>query len=106
MAGLTSCAALQPGDANAMAGFGAVPTADVGWAREALKDFWSEDKQSEIKARASVYARMLDTDLASMRSISPSAAYSVQMDRTLKREIRAERNYLERTIRKYGGGLL
>jgi hypothetical protein len=75
------------------------------WASEALRSFSTPFKQREFKERAAQSARILDPDLASLRSVSPSAAYSLQRDRCLDRVIDSERTWLEHQIEQRTKGL-
>lgn len=51
------------------------------WAKRALREFWSPAKQRERAETIDGAARRLDPDLASMRSLSPAAAYQLQRTR-------------------------
>lgn len=53
--------------------------------RRQIKEFWSPDAKRQREAEAAQHARMLDPDLASMRSLTPSAAYHIQRGRVVKR---------------------
>lgn len=67
---------------------GATPGMSSGpheWAVEQIGLFWTDRHKRNRKAEVAMRSKLLDPDLASMRSISPSAAYSIQMSRTQKR---------------------
>lgn len=55
------------------------------WALKEIAN-WGTDRAKRHRARnAQLLARILDSDLASMRSISPAAAHRIQIDRVTTR---------------------
>ena len=67
-------------------GYG-VPT-PMGWSdhiKHQLKEFWSPEAKLNREREAACAAKVLDPDLASMRSLTPSAAYHIQCKRMTKR---------------------
>lgn len=64
------------------------------WIKRALDAFGTARKAREINSRARAEARMLDPDLASMRSVSAAAAYTIQRSRCFRRIEAAERQWL------------
>lgn len=77
---------------------GASPaSSDDSWVKRAIAEYWSPQARRERENEAAHAARVLDPDLASMRSLSPSAAYSLQRARCLER-IETERLAWYRTL--------
>lgn len=75
------------GSAAPMAG-AAIPDGPAGYLsylRAELAEFYDEDQKQARADTARYYARALDTDLASLRSVSPAWAYQTQYARTMKR---------------------
>lgn len=69
------------------------------WAQAELRNVFSERNVAEMRRRVirNGEARLLDADLASMRSASPAAAYQLQIERCVARGLENERlNWLER----------
>lgn len=63
------------------------------WAKQAMRKFWSPTKKRERAETIDGSARRLDPDLASMRSISPAAAYQLQRARCKSRIEQQNWNY-------------
>lgn len=104
--GLSSWAsAAVSGDQYVSKSWGATPQAaggDEDWIRSRFDEFWSEEGVEIRHSQSRHEARTLDPDLASMRSISPSFAYSVQRSR-VKRDIeRRELGWIEKSANKLG----
>ncbi len=70
------------------------------WAKRALKELMSKDKTQERWDQTIHQARVLDADLASLKSMSPSVAYGIQRERTYHRLTDNERRWLQRCIRE------
>lgn len=68
-------------------GLGGVPPdpSSEPWPQRALRMFWRPTQRRERRNTVEWQARRLDPDLASMRSISPSAAYQLQRSRCAAR---------------------
>lgn len=71
----------------------------LGWCKAELRNVFSDKNVSAV--RQSIIrngdARILDSDLAAMRSASPAAAYQIQIDRCVARRLEDERlSWLER----------
>lgn len=64
------------------------------WVRQALADMMTDRSRQQRRDQAREEARVLDPDLASMRSLSPSAAYAIQRKRSYQRITDRERKYL------------
>lgn len=45
-------------------------------------------------------ARVLDADIAAMRSISPSTAFTIQVEREMSRILKTETTWLERQLKE------
>ena len=72
------------------------PADDGSWIRRTLSRFWSASAVRERRQQAEWEARHLDSDLASMRSLSPAAAYRLQCDRQFRRiEVRSRMHLQE-----------
>lgn len=66
------------------------------WIKKALSRFWSPAQKRQRAESAEWMARRLDPDLASMRSLSPAAAYRIQYERCCGRiDQRARQNLLD-----------
>lgn len=63
-------------------------SAGESWPQMMLRRFWRPSQQRERRTHAREHARRLDPDLAAMRSISPAAAYRIQVGRCLERSER------------------
>lgn len=65
----------------------------LGYLRAELRNLTEERNVSEIRRRVlrNGEARVLDADLASMRSTSPSVAYHIQIERCVARNVERER---------------
>ena len=72
---------------------------DASWIKDAIKKMFSEDAIQERMDHARHNARILDGDIASMRSLSPSAAYEIQVKRCYDRLTKKEKGNLEQMLR-------
>lgn len=82
------------------------PIAEKEWTLTRWSQFWSDEERNYRILRAKDEARILDPDLASMRSVSPCGAYSIQRDRVLNRIERSELSWFERQSRALGLNLI
>ena len=80
------------------------PMSPEGWLRHELKGMWGHEAVTERFEEACNQARHLDSDLASMRSLSPSVAYGIQVDRCYRRLTQRRKSYLEIAIENAGFG--
>lgn len=85
-------------------GSAAPPGIDKDWIKNALKELVDKDYRQQLTNDIRRYdARHLDADLASMRSISPAAAYHLQIDRSVERALAERRFNLMRDLKKATG---
>jgi len=70
--------------------------------KERLAEMLSPESIARYRQEAKGQARMLDTDIAAMRSISPSAAYEMQLERLVQARIKQERQWIEQSMQKMG----
>ena len=66
--------------------------------KKTIKTFWSSDKLQERNNYAKSSSKTLDPDLASLRSVSASAAYTMQRARCEKIEHDRTMSYLQREL--------
>lgn len=59
-----------------------IAEAEIDWARRGLATLDSPREEAQRSLMAKHQARILDADLAALRSMSPSAAYTLQRQRT------------------------
>lgn len=88
---------------------GVPPQADGedGWITKKIKTYWSAKAAKERRASAAGWeARRLDADLAALRSISPSAAYTIQIDRCVERNTRNGWEELQEKAAERGARLM
>lgn len=78
------------------------PIDEVAWIKDRLVGWASDEKRSDLFYYERGNARLLDGDLAAMRSISPSFAYTRQLERNVDRVIEHEVSGLRRQLRKLG----
>lgn len=71
-----------------------------------LKRLLSPESLAGIRDAATRNGVQLDPDLASLRTISPSAARQIQIDRNVQRIIASERRWIDKRISELTGGLL
>jgi hypothetical protein len=81
------------------------PTIDKGWAAARLREILGGEERERV-AREMGPISILDPDLASHRSLSPSVAYAIQRERNIDRNIAQQKRWLEREIKEATGGLL
>lgn len=87
MAGLVGGGALQS----------CIPSAsNEHWIVEALRSFNSPERIKNDMEFAKSAARVLDPDIAALRSVSPSQAYQMQVQRVFKARREHEKNCLKR----------
>ncbi len=96
------------GPINAAAGLGGISTGYGGipvpsdcqnpWFIDALKTFSSKETIEGHRISARGMARVLDPDLAAMRSISPAQAYQIQVERCFQRFRQREKSYIDREM--------
>jgi hypothetical protein len=70
---------------------------DEPWFMRELREFAAPHRVAQRMEQARYQGRMLDADLASCRSLSPSAAYQIQVQRCFQR---SEQTFLERLNRQ------
>lgn len=95
--GLSSICEVQNTDLLGHGLIGPTPGPDNAWARNGLLKLLGRDpyKMQEIERAARREARSLDPDIAALRSMSPSVAYSIQRKRCEERIFSAEKSWLE-----------
>lgn len=95
-AGLTSLgpSAAMGGMIAASGSYGA-PMPQVEWLKESISLFGSDQKKRERKDRADGHARILHPNIASLRSVSPSAAYAINKEHLLAEIERRDWQYLQ-----------
>ena len=71
-----------------------VSTSRTDYIRKRLRDLVGDRDQARITDHAKLSARQIDPDIAAMRSISPSFAFVVQLERCQKRIEASERQSL------------
>lgn len=74
--------------------------ADKSWVMRRLAEMYSPEKQAEFRMQARHNARVLDADIAAMRSISPSTAFTIQVEREMSRILKTETTWLERQLKE------
>ena len=74
---------------------------DGEWARNALKEMFSSEAVKDRKHRAKRMAMTLDPDLAANHSMSPVAAYSIQIERNYKRITEEQKSWYSREIEEH-----
>ena len=82
------------------------PNGEATYLKERLAEIMNPDNLRRLRSEARHEARQLDADIAAMRSISPSAAYAMQIERVVERRVREERNWIDKGIdrlKKMGG---
>lgn len=84
---------------------GPVPGFDKAWLVNRLSEFNSAAKRDEIKRQFSG-GMVLDADIAAMRSLSPSVARQMQMDRQIDRHIANETHWIRQELSRATGGIL
>ena len=76
------------------------PASEGDYLRSRLAEIMSPQNLSRFRQEAKHEARMLDADIAAMRSISPSAAFSMQIERAVQKRIEQERSWIDQSIAK------
>lgn len=84
---------------------GPVPmSAETDWVKDRVTEFFSPERAESRVLEAKGAAFRLDSDLAALRSVSPSWAYCRQVDRCHARIERQELSWLSRLADKSGLG--
>lgn len=78
------------------------PIGEKEYLSDRISQFWTDEMREQRIENARHQARLLDADLASMRSMSPSAAYAIQRGRSVAREERREMGWLQASAKKLG----
>ncbi len=97
---------LETGGQNAVIGYGAPNGTDAASIENDLKFYRTrlfeldDDLAKEERAETATahFGRVLDSDIASFRSMSPAAAYAIQKERAVARAYEHERRQLNRNI--------
>lgn len=84
-----------------MAGYGNPVPIDTPWFIEAMKNFTSPETIEQHRINAKSQARVLDADIAAMRSISPSQAYAMQVERCFKEFRKREKSHIDREMERW-----
>ncbi len=84
-----------------MAGYGNPVPSDTPWFLDAMKRFMSPETIENHRTNAKGMARVLDADIAAMRSISPSQAYAMQVERCFDQIRKQEKSYLDREMESW-----
>jgi hypothetical protein len=86
-----------------MAGYGSGPPtmSNTPWFVDAYKNFMSPDTIEQHRASAKGQARLLDADIAAMRSISPAQAYAMQVDRCFERLRKQEKSFIDKEMERW-----
>jgi len=71
------------------------------WVKKALERLDSEKGRKEIRQDAKNIARILDPDIAAMRSLSPSVAYRIQIGRVESKLLADRRAYLLDELKEF-----
>lgn len=71
---------------------------DKGWLMKQLTELYSPQKQDEFHQQARHMARVLDADIAALRSISPARAYQMQIERAVAQLTANEKSWIERRL--------
>lgn len=78
------------------------PISEIDWLKERLKSYADPEYLARIRRDMRMNVTRLDPDIASMRGISPSAAYSIQLDREVAKHIDHETGSLKQSLRRLG----
>ena len=78
-----------------------VPSGASPWFLDAFKNFMAPETIEGHRINAKGMARILDPDIAAMRSISPAQAYAMQVDRCFERLRKQEKSYLDREMERW-----
>lgn len=80
----------------------AIPgSSTVPWFVDAFKQFMSAETIENHRNSAKGMARVLDADIAAMRSISPSQAYQMQVERCYERLRKQEKSYIDKEMERW-----
>ena len=82
------------------------PQDNINYYKNLIRDITSGDRREEIINNCKSSVRVLDSDLAALKSISPATAYNIQMQRNIDKEIKKETSYYEKMIKKMTPSLL
>lgn len=104
--GLTGLA--SAGGLERAIGHAGQPVSDAGynhlkWLKDRLAQYADPEYIARLHKDARRHITRLDPDLASMRGISPSAAFSIQVEREVEKTIEAETWSLRRSIKEATG---
>ena len=96
-----------------MAAIGQYANVPIGYPIQPMQDEASSIKDALLRLdedieenRRGITAVYLDADIAALRSMSPSVARAIQVDRVVARERRQRKSWLERRLKQLTGGLL
>lgn len=84
-----------------MAGYGNPVPSDDPWFLDAMKKFMSPETIEQHRMSAKTQARVLDPDIAAMRSISPAQAYAMQVERCFQEFRKREKSYLDKEMERW-----
>lgn len=84
-----------------MAGYGNTVPSDTPWFIDAMKNFMSPETIEQHRMSAKTQARLLDADIAAMRSISPAQAYAMQVERCFQEFRKREKSYIDREMERW-----
>jgi len=71
------------------------------WFVEAMKSFMSEEAIERDRLHAKGRARILDPDLAAMRSLSPAQAYAIQVERCFLQIRKENRFHIDQDMERW-----
>ncbi len=84
-----------------MAGCGNSVPDDGPWILNAMKNFMSPETIEQHRMSAKAQARVLDADIAAMRSISPAQAYAMQVERCFQEYRKREKSYIDKEMERW-----
>lgn len=89
---------------NSVGGCHPVPAGShLDWLKTRVKELADPEYVSQVRRDIRYNISRLDPDLASMRGISPSAAFSIQLDRVVKKRIEEESWSIRRQLKEATG---
>ena len=77
----------------------------IEWARKRFEKITERGNIRYRRANIRANQSSMDPDLASMRSVSPSAAYNIQVERAITRSMEREKMDVIQTLEEYGVGI-
>ena len=77
----------------------------IEWARKRFEEITEKGNIESRRAEVRSYQSRMGPDLASMRSVSPSAAYNIQVERAIIRSMEREKRDVIQTLKSYGVGI-